>query len=371
MTREGGASEMGDKSPPTTLFASYALPLIAGALAIGIFVIDTATPLDIAIAVLYAVVVLMAANYFQRRGVLLVSSVCLALTVLSYLVQHRIAADTALVRFLMSVSAIGATTFLALKNQSASMALRGQARLLDLTHDTIFVRDMNDVITYWNRGAEELYGWSRDEATGKVSHQLTKTVFPAPLEEITAELFRTGRWEGELVQTKRDGTRVTVSSRWSLQRDERARPVATLETNNDITERNEAQEALRRAQAELAHINRVMTLGELTASIAHEVNQPLAGIVTNGAACLRWLDRTPPELDEARGAVESMISDGMRASEVIQRIRALSKKTDLQKAPLDINRVIDDAIRLVQPELLDQFVSLRLELASALPPRAW
>jgi two-component system sensor kinase FixL len=365
---EGGASEIGDKSPPRTLFASYALPLIAGALAIGIFVIDTATPLDIAIAVLYAVVVLMAANYFQRRGVLLVSSVCLALTVLSYLVQHRIAADTALVRFLMSVAAIGATTILALKNQSASMALRGQARLLDLTHDTIFVRDMNDVITYWNRGAEELYGWSRDEAIGKVSHQLTKTVFPAPLEEITAELFRTGRWEGELVHTKRDGTRVTVSSRWSLQRDERARPVATLETNNDITERHEAQEALRRAQAELAHINRVMTLGELTASIAHEVNQPLAGIVTNGAACLRWLDRTPPELDEARGAVESMISDGMRASDVIQRIRALSKKTDLQKAPLDINRVIDDAIRLVQPELLDQFVSLRLELASALPP---
>ena len=104
-----------------------------------------------------------------------------------------------------------------------------------------------------------------------------------------------------------------------------------METNNDITERNQAQEALRRAQAELAHINRVMTLGELTASIAHEVNQPLAAIVTNGAACLRWLGREPPELDEARSAVESMISDGMRASEVIQRLRALSRKTELQQ----------------------------------------
>ena len=78
-----------------------------------------------------------------------------------------------------------------------------------------------------------------------------------------------------------------------------------METNNDITERNHAQEALRRTQAELAHVNRVMTLGELTASIAHEVNQPLAGIVTNGAASLRWLDRKPPELDEARGAVRA------------------------------------------------------------------
>jgi C4-dicarboxylate-specific signal transduction histidine kinase len=149
-----------------------------------------------------------------------------------------------------------------------------------------------------------------------------------------------------------------------LQQDERGRPIATMETNNDITERNQTQEALRRAQAELAHINRVMTLGELTASIAHEVNQPLAGIVTNGAACLRWLGREPPELDEARSTVESMISDGMRASEVVQRLRALSKKTELRKVRLDINGVIEDVIRLVQREALDHLVSLRLEFAS-------
>jgi PAS domain S-box-containing protein len=281
--------------------------------------------------------------------------------------SHHIEADTALVRVVMSLSAIAATAFLALQNQSANMAVREQARLLDLTHDSIFVRDMGDVITYWNRGAEELYGWRRDDALGKVSHQLMQTVFPVPLEDITAELLRVGRWEGELVHTKRDGSRVTSSSRWSLQRDERGRPVATMETNNDITERNQAQEGLRRAQAELAHVNRVMTLGELTASIAHEVNQPLAGIVTNGAASLRWLDRKPPELDEARGAVQSMIDDGMRASEVIKRIRALSKKTELQKVRLDVNDLIDDVVRLVERELLDHLVSLRLEVASPLP----
>jgi two-component system, LuxR family, sensor kinase FixL len=342
--------------------------MAAAALAIAIFIVDTVTTLDIAVAVLYVVVVLMATNFLQRRGVLLVGLGCITLTLVSYLLSHGLTADTALVRCLMSLSAIGATTFLAMKNQSTNVLLRDQARLLDLTHDTIFVRDSNDVITYWNRGAEELYGWRPDEAIGKVSHQLMKTVFPAPLEDITAELLHTGRWEGELIHTKRDGTCVSVASRWSLQRNERGRPVAILETNNDITERRRTQEALDRTQAELAHVSRVTTLGELAASIAHEVNQPLAGIVTNGAACLRWLGREPPELDEARRAVESMINDGKRASEVVSRLRALSKKTDPQRLRLDLNEVIDEVILLFQRELLNNRVALRLELASALPP---
>jgi len=97
-------------------------------------------------------------------------------------------------------------------------AHREQARLLDLTRDSILVRDLENVITYWNRGGEELYGWRREEAVGKVAHQLLQTIFPAPLERMTEELFRSGRWEGELLHTRRDGTRVTVSSRWSVQR---------------------------------------------------------------------------------------------------------------------------------------------------------
>src|SRR6266478_2578768 len=110
--------------------------------------------------------------------------------------------------------------------------LREQASLLNLTHDTIFVRNMNDIITCWNRGAEERYGWSSEEAVGRVSHELTQTTFPAPLEKINAELLETGRWEGELIHTRRDGTQVMVASRWALQRDEAHKPVAILETNN-------------------------------------------------------------------------------------------------------------------------------------------
>ena len=148
----------------------------------------------------------------------------------------------ALITFLGTALVI---TSLMSKVRKSFEVLREQARLLDLTHDTVFVRDMNDVITYWNRGAEELYGWTREEAVGKVSHQLLQTIFPAPLEEINAELLRTGRWEGELVHTKRDGTQVIVASRWSMQQDEQGRPLATLETNNDITERKRAEEERR------------------------------------------------------------------------------------------------------------------------------
>jgi len=121
--------------------------------------------------------------------------------------------------------------------------LRERANLLNLTHDAIFVRDMNGVIKYWNRGAEELYGWTAEQAAGKLIRHLLKTAFPVPLDQIEAEILRAGRWEGELVHTKKDGTQIVVASRWSLQRDERAAPVAILVTNNDITERKRAEQA--------------------------------------------------------------------------------------------------------------------------------
>jgi PAS domain S-box-containing protein len=123
-----------------------------------------------------------------------------------------------------------------------------QAQLLNLTHDSVLIRDMNDVITYWNRGAEDLYGWKSEQAVGRIAHQLLQTVFPAPLEQITATLLRDGRWEGELLHIKSDGTKVSVASRWSLQRDESGQPLRTLETNDDMTVRKRAESALRRTQ---------------------------------------------------------------------------------------------------------------------------
>ena len=142
---------------------------------------------------------------------------------------------------------------------------------------------------------------------------------------------------------------------------------ANDELRGEIAERQRAEEALQKAQGELAHVTRVMTLGELTASIAHEVNQPLAAVVTNGQAGLRWLALETPRLDEVRAAVERIVRDGNRASEVIQRIRALAKKNPTLMVSLDINDVIRDAILLVQREVSSRGASLRTELASALP----
>jgi C4-dicarboxylate-specific signal transduction histidine kinase len=125
---------------------------------------------------------------------------------------------------------------------------------------------------------------------------------------------------------------------------------------------------LQRAHAELAHVTRVMTLGELTASIAHEVTQPLAAIVTNGDACLRLLASDRPNLGETRDAVASIIRDARRAAEVVAHVRGLLRKSDVDKTPLDLGQVIRDVLVLVQPEVARHRIVLRTSLADDLPP---
>jgi PAS domain S-box-containing protein len=478
-----------------TIAMSLVLPVVCSAIAIAVFILDTITQAETSFAVLYVGVVLLSARFLQKRGVVLASLGFMTLTVLSLLLHYDdiVSPSVALENCLLSLAAIGISAFLVVQNQSREMVLREQSGLLDLTHDTVFVRNMNDVITYWNRGAEELYGWKRGEAVGKITHQLLQTIFPMPLEAIMAELLRTGRWEGELVHTKKDGAQAIVASRWSVQRDARGHPVAILETNNDITERKQAEDALRRSdaylaeaqrlsltgsfgwkvssgelywseesfrilgydqttkpslelliqrthptdiarvrqlidhasghgkdweleyrllmpdglvksvhvvaratrdkrgrpefvgaimdvsaakraeqelrqvQAELAHVTRVTTLGELTASIAHEVNQPITGVVTNAEAGLRWLRAEPPNLDEIRVILGGIIKDGRRAADVINRIRALVKKAPPHMARFDLNEAVLDVIALTRSELLSHGVSLHDQLATALP----
>ncbi|HXQ36668.1 MAG TPA: ATP-binding protein, partial [Anaerolineales bacterium] len=128
-----------------------------------------------------------------------------------------------------------------------------------------------------------------------------------------------------------------------------------------------AEEELHKTQAELAHISRVTTMGELTSSIAHEVNQPLAAIVTNGNACLRWHSNSPPNVEEGKKTVMRIVKDGHRASEVVGRIRAFFRKTVPEKVRVDINQLIEDVIAMTPAELRRNHVRVRTELADDLP----
>jgi PAS domain S-box-containing protein len=372
---------------------------------------------------------------------------------------------------------------------------RNQARLLDLSRDTVVVRDMSGAITYWNQGATDLYGWTPNEAIGQIARTLLRTRFPISLDEINATLLQTGTWEGELVQTRRDGSEVVTSSRSYLHRDKSGRPIAILENGNDISARKRAEEALRRSQAtylaeaqnlsltgsfgwnvksgelhwseqtfrmfaydpevtptldmfvqrlhpddrtrvrhmfeqmshgardldiehrllmpdgsvkfvrvvvrastteaddkqyfgavmdvtaarraeaqlhdaqnELERVTRATTLGELSSSIAHEVNQPLAGILTDSEAGLRWLGRPIPDTGEAQACLERVVTNAQRAAAIIQRIRSLTTKSVGETAPLDLNDVVNDVLLLTRREVANHHVSMHVSLEPSLPP---
>jgi PAS domain S-box-containing protein len=178
--------------------------------------------------------------------------------------------------------------------------------------------------------------------------------------------------EGRPLEAEARLRRADGEYRWLLiravpLRDEGGRIIKWYGTSTDIEDRKRAEESSRKAQAELAHVTRVMTMGELAASIAHEVNQPLSAIVNNGSACLRWLAGDSPNLDEAREAAQDIIREGSRAGEVITRIRAFLRRTETEKGQLNINQTIRDVVILTRNEAAGKGVLLRMELAADLP----
>jgi C4-dicarboxylate-specific signal transduction histidine kinase len=169
-----------------------------------------------------------------------------------------------------------------------------------------------------------------------------------------------------LTHTARDGRKIVVESRQLLVRESDGRQLV-LETNSDITERKHAEEAVRKAQAELAHVSRVTTLGEMAASIAHEVDQPLSGVVINANASLRFLTGASPNLDEVRDGLQAIARDGRRASDVIARIRGLARRTPSEKESLDINEVVREVVALAEGEGRRARARCRTELGGDLP----
>jgi PAS domain S-box-containing protein len=230
-----------------------------------------------------------------------------------------------------------------------------QASLLNLTHDPIFVRDMNDVITYWNTGAEELYGWTEKEATGKSSQELLQTIFPMPLDDIRAELLRTDRWEGELKKTKADGAQVVVASRWSLRRDELQRPVAILETNNDITDRKRREQDIQNLNEELAKRSKELEsinkeLEAFAYSISHDLRAPLRHMAGYTELLQK---RLTSGLDEkCKHYILMILESTKRMGNLIDDLLAFSRigRAETQKTRVNMAQLLKEALSEVRED---------------------
>jgi PAS domain S-box-containing protein len=242
---------------------------------------------------------------------------------------------------------------------------------VDHAADAFFILDFEEeTIIDVNRCACESLGCAREELIG-----MTPLAFDVSLNGATLDASAERAAAGETVlfdqhwHRRKDGSLFPVEVQTSVLWHGGRRFL--LKVARDITDRVRAEEQrdrLRQLEADLAHINRVSMMGELAASVAHEVNQPLSAVVVNGNACLRWLAGDSPNLDEAREAVRRIVRDGKRAGDVIARIRALATKTATAKGRLDMNEAIWEVMALTEDELRKNSVAVQTEFAPDLLP---
>ena len=272
-----------------------------------------------------------------------------------------------------------------IESRRAEEARGRLAALVQSSADAIISKNLNGVIQSWNSGAERLFGYTAQEAIGQ---PVTMLIPPDHADEEPRILERIRRGERvehyETIRRCKNGALVAVSLTVSPILDENGQVLGASKIARDITDRKRAEQerqdlekreralavatALRDTEAELARVARALSVGEMATSIAHEVNQPLAAIVTNAEAGLRWLNAKTPKLDEAQDSLALIVRDGNRASEVIRRIREFLKKESQQTGPVDISAVVQEAVALVRGDLLKRQAALRLELSDGLPP---
>lgn len=247
-------------------------------------------------------------------------------------------------------------------------------RIIDSALDAVLSIDERGRVTEWNAQAETMFGWSRAEAVGRtLSELLIPQQYRVAHDRGLHHFLATG--EGpllnrriEITALRRDGAEFPVEvsiapyqidGKWEFSGFVR-----------DITEKRAAEASTRRhreMEMELAHANRVATMGQLSASIAHEVNQPIGAAVTNAHAASRWLGATPPNMDEARRALSRIVTNGNRATDVLSRIRAFIKKAPPRKDRVDVNQAVLEVVALTRSEAKKNKVAVQMQLAEGLP----
>ena len=266
----------------------------------------------------------------------------------------------------------------------AEMALSRLAAIVQSSDDAIVSKDLNGIIATWNPGAERLFGYTAREAIGQ---PITIIIPYDRLYEEPRILERIRHNESidhyETVRRRKDGRLLDISLTISPILDEHGKVVGVSKIAHDITESKRAEKerlefaakeralvaerALRETEAELARVVRALSVGELATSIAHEVNQPLAGVITNAEAGIRWLSGKTPDVVEALESLALVVRDGNRASGVIRRIREFLKKESRQTPSLNINEVVQESVALARAELQKRRIAVNTDLSGDIP----
>ncbi|MEZ1318769.1 ATP-binding protein [Pseudomonas fluorescens] len=327
------------------------------------------TNLSVATTVLYVTLVLMSANVFSVRLVITVSLSCLSVLTVIFIVERDYQSTEAIGAYVRCIVSLSAITFLALRSKHLSDVLRRNemflvgAQRLSRVGSVGFCVDRSEI--FWSEETARIFEYPAKEKPTML--KVLARTHPDDRERVESIFDQLSRYEPRLELEHRllmpDG-RIKyihlVAHPLPVQHNGFEYVGAVM----DVTAARESKDALFQSQSQLAHVTRVTSLGELAASIAHEVNQPLAAIRTSGEACHRWLDRSEPDLGEVRTSLDRMISSSERASEVIRRIRTLSRNGDPERRRESFNEIVSDTLTLVQYEMSRNHVKLRVELGS-------
>lgn len=233
--------------------------------------------------------------------------------------------------------------------EKANSILMDQAALLDLAHDAILVRDMHSTITFWNNGATETYGFTRDEAIGKITHELLQTSFSEPMNRIMQHVLQDQRWAGELRHTTSAGKEITVESRWALKSDVDGNPLGFLEINRDITDRKKAEEALKSNMARLETIN--SELQEFAFVASHDLQEPLRKIQTFGNMLK---DKCATELDgREQGYLDKMLTSAGRMRQLLDDLLQYSRVATISGPfkGVDLGKIAREAADIFEQQI--------------------